>query len=96
MRRVLPDGRGTPFQRRVWRLAMAIPRGQTRSYGWMARKLRTSPRAVGQALRANPFAPRVPCHRVISADGSLGGFGGRMNSAKKRRMLAGEGVRCGR
>ncbi len=92
----LPAGVGTPFQRRVWRLACTIPRGKTRSYGWMARRLCSSPRAVGQALKANPFAPRVPCHRVIAADGSLGGYGGRMNSARKRRMLAREGVRCGR
>ncbi len=93
MKRVLPGAAGTPFQRRVWLLAMGIPRGQTRSYGWMARRLGSSPRAVGQALKANPYAPRVPCHRVIAADGTLGGFAGRMNSAKKRRMLLKEGVR---
>jgi methylated-DNA-[protein]-cysteine S-methyltransferase len=57
----------------------------------MAKRLRSSPRAVGQALKANPFAPRVPCHRVVAANG-LGGYGGRWNSTRKRRLLAREGV----
>lgn len=91
----LPAGSGTPFQRRVWVLCASIPRGQVRTYGWMAKKLGSSPRAVGQALKANPFAPRVPCHRVIAAGGKLGGYGGKWNSAKKRRMLEREGVKCG-
>lgn len=90
----VPRSAGTPFQRRVWTLALTIPRGETRTYGWMAKRLRSSPRAVGQALKANPFAPRVPCHRVIAAGGRLGGYGGRRNSARKRRLLAKEGVRC--
>lgn len=90
----IPGSVGTPFQRRVWRLALTIPRGETRTYGWMAKRLGSSPRAVGQALKANPFAPRVPCHRVIAAGGKLGGYGGRWNSPRKRRMLAREGVRC--
>ena len=92
----LPAGRGTPFQRRGWSLALAIPRGQVRTYGELARRLRSSPRAVGQALKANPFAPRVPCHRVIAAGGRLGGYGGKWNSRKKRQLLAREGVRCAR
>jgi len=92
--RILP-GRGTPFQRRVWALCAAIPRGQVRTYGWMARRLKSSPRAVGQALKANPFVPKVPCHRVVAAAG-IGGYGGVWNSRKKRRMLAREGVRFAR
>ena len=91
---VLPAGKGTPFQRQVWILCSSIPRGQVRTYGWMAKKLRSSPRAVGQALKANPFAPRVPCHRVIAAGGKLGGYAGKWHSLKKRRMLAREGVKC--
>jgi len=90
----VPSGRGTPFQRRVWILCSAIPRGQVRTYGWMAEKLHSSPRAVGQALKANPYAPRVPCHRVVAAGGKLGGYAGKMNSAKKRRLLVREGVKC--
>jgi len=92
MRFRIPPNAGTPFQRRVWRLASAIPRGEVRTYGWMARKLRSSPRAVGQALKVNPFAPRVPCHRVVSSDGTAGGFAGRARSMRKVRMLAKEGL----
>ena len=66
----------TPFQRAVWTACMAIPRGQTRSYGWIARRIGRpgAARAVGAALGKNPFAPLVPCHRVIRSDGTLGGF----------------------
>ena len=88
----LPAGAGTPFQRRVWRLALAIPRGRVRTYGELAARLRTSPRAVGQALKANPFAPRVPCHRVVAAGGRLGGYQGVARSRVKRALLAREGV----
>jgi methylated-DNA-[protein]-cysteine S-methyltransferase len=91
----LPSGAGTLFQRRVWALALTIPRGATRTYGWMARRLGSSPRAVGQALKANPFAPRVPCHRVVASHG-IGGYGGVWNSSKKRRMLEREGARFAR
>jgi len=89
----IPAGTGTPFQRRVWNLALTIPRGQVRTYGWMAKKLRSSPRAVGQALKVNPFAPRVPCHRVVSSDGTAGGFAGKRKSRVKVRLLAREGLK---
>lgn len=65
---------GTPFQRRVWQAISAIPRGQTLSYGELARRLGTAPRAVGQACGANPYPLVVPCHRVTAASGALGGF----------------------
>lgn len=66
----------TPFQRAVWMACMSIPEGQTRSYKWIAEKIGRpqAARAVGAALGKNPFAPAVPCHRVIESDGSLGGF----------------------
>jgi O-6-methylguanine DNA methyltransferase len=66
----------TPFQQAVWRACMTIPAGQTRSYGWIAKKIGKpgAARAVGSALGKNPFAPVVPCHRVIKSDGTLGGF----------------------
>jgi len=66
----------TPFQLAVWTACMAIPRGQTRSYGWIAKHIGRpkAARAVGAALGKNPFAPLVPCHRVIRSDGSPGGF----------------------
>ncbi len=66
---------GTPFQRRVWQALRAIPVGTVLSYGAFARQLGSSARAVGQACGANPFAPLVPCHRVVARD-HLGGFAG--------------------
>ena len=65
---------GTTFQRRVWEQIATIPKGQTRTYGEVAKELRNAPRAVGQACGANPFPLVVPCHRVIATGGGLGGF----------------------
>ncbi|OYV34349.1 MAG: cysteine methyltransferase [Thiomonas sp. 20-64-5] len=64
---------GTAFQQRVWALLRQIPPGQTRSYGDAALELHSAARAVGQACAANPFAPIVPCHRIVARAG-LGGF----------------------
>ena len=77
----------TEFEKRVYRAVAQIPLGQTRSYKWVARKIGKpgACRAVGQALNKNPFAPLIPCHRVIQADGTLGGF--RSGAAKKRKLL---------
>lgn len=68
---------GTPHQRRVWSALRRIPPGSTRSYGDLAHVLGSSPRAVGGACRRNPIPIVVPCHRVIAAGGSAGGFMGR-------------------
>ncbi|GLC70007.1 hypothetical protein PLESTF_000912100 [Pleodorina starrii] len=78
-------------------LCKCIPAGKVSTYGAMASVLQSSPRAVGQALRRNPFAPVVPCHRVVAADLSLGGFSGAWGIAdpkvqRKKRMLEEEGV----
>jgi methylated-DNA-[protein]-cysteine S-methyltransferase len=69
---------GTPFQRSVWDALLAIPYGETRSYGEIARAIDQpqAARGVGSANHANPIALIVPCHRVIGADGSLTGYGG--------------------
>lgn len=77
----------TAFEKAVYQAVMDIPLGATRSYAWVARKTRRpgSVRAVGNALRKNPYAPFVPCHRVIASDGSLGGFRGGLK--KKIRLL---------
>ena len=89
---------GTPFQRRVWQAIDAIPPGQSRTYGELARALRTGPRAVGNACGANPIALVTPCHRVVGSRGALGGFA---QSAAgdalsiKRWLLAHEGYRFG-
>lgn len=67
--------RGTAFQQRVWAAISTIPRGEVRTYGFLARALQSAPRAVGGACRANPFPLIVPCHRVVSGSGQ-GGFAG--------------------
>jgi len=81
------DPRGTPFQRAVWDAVAAIPYGETRSYGELARALGrpAAARAVGAANGANPLAPIIPCHRVVGADGGLTGYGGGL--AMKRHLL---------
>ncbi len=66
------------FDERVWKLMERIPRGNVTTYGQIARKLNTKAyRAVGNACRKNPYALRVPCHRVVRSDGTIGGFGGK-------------------
>jgi O-6-methylguanine DNA methyltransferase len=72
------DLKGTPFQMKVWRQLLDIPYGQTKSYGEAARAMGKplACRAVGRANGQNPVAIVVPCHRVISSDGTLGGYGG--------------------
>lgn len=79
----------TPFQREVYALARSIPPGQTRTYGEMAEALGDVglARAVGQAMGHNPFAPIVPCHRVLAAGNRSGGFSAGGGVATKLRML---------
>ncbi|MBO5340647.1 MAG: methylated-DNA--[protein]-cysteine S-methyltransferase [Oscillospiraceae bacterium] len=83
--------KGTAFQRRVWSALTAIPFGQTRSYKDIAMAVGCPGgfRAVGMANHANPIPIIIPCHRVIAADGSLGGYGGGI--ALKKALLALEG-----
>lgn len=92
--RVLSATNITEFQRRVYLELLNVPRGSTISYGELARRIGCgSAQAVGQALKRNPFAPDVPCHRVIARDGSIGGFGGQRtgeNIERKKRLLADE------
>lgn len=86
----------TEFASRVYAACRRIPAGRVASYGSLARFIRCgSAQAVGQALARNPFAPEVPCHRVIASDGSPGGFNGGRDSAeltRKLRLLKSEGV----
>lgn len=84
--------RGTKFRLRVWEALRRIPRAETRSYGALADELgkRKAARAVGGACGANPIPVLIPCHRVLAANGSLGGFSGGLEW--KRRLLAIEGV----
>ena len=84
------------FDEKVWKLMEKIPKGRVTTYGLVAKKLNTkSYRAVGNACRRNPYAPRVPCHRVVRSDGTVGGFGGKTsgkNVKKKIQMLRKEHV----
>jgi methylated-DNA-[protein]-cysteine S-methyltransferase len=86
----------TLFQQRVYDVVADIPRGRVATYKDIAAHIGCgSPRAVGQALRRNPFAPRVPCHRVISASLTVGGFQGEVEGVAVRRkvqLLEAEGV----
>ncbi|KAI0384795.1 methylated-DNA--cysteine S-met [Hypomontagnella monticulosa] len=90
----------TPFEKSVWNLLCQIPRGHVSTYALLSAHLGSSPRAVGNALRRNPFAPEVPCHRVVATGGTLGGFKGKwpkdgegITLDEKRRLLRGEGVK---
>jgi len=81
------------FNQKVWNLCSKIPRGKVTTYKEIAKALNTKAyRAVGSALKRNPNAPIVPCHRVIASDGSLGGYNGKMNSKKKINLLKKEGI----
>ena len=75
------------FAERVYSMCKKIPIGKITTYGAIAEALHSSPRAVGQALRCNPYAPLVPCHRVIKSDGTIGGFNGRIKGAEIRRKI---------
>jgi methylated-DNA-[protein]-cysteine S-methyltransferase len=85
------DLEGVPdFDRRVYAAALAIPAGETRTYGEVARAIGEpdAARAVGRALGANPFPIVVPCHRVLAAGGAIGGFSAPGGVATNRRLLA--------
>ena len=89
---------GTPFRRRVWAALTAIPSGTCRTYGDVAQLVGSVPRAIGQACGDNPIPLIIPCHRVVGAQGALGGF---MHAADgdpiaiKRWLLAHEGSNFG-
>lgn len=87
---------GTDFQKAVWTLLLAVPYGQTTTYGALAKQLeqqlhkRMSAQAVGGAVGRNPIVIIVPCHRVLGADGSLTGYAGGLD--KKQALLNIEGI----
>lgn len=82
----------TAFQQRVYGLCRQIPMGRVTTYKIIAEKMGVKAyRAVGQALNKNPYAPRVPCHRVIGSDGTLGGFA--HGPGRKKSVLRKEGIR---
>lgn len=86
--RIVP---GMTFNQKVWALTARVPKGKVTTYAELARALGTKAyRAVGNAMNKNPFAPGVPCHRVVGSNGSLTGYAGGLE--KKREMLIEEGV----
>jgi len=83
--------RDMSFNERVWTLTARVPKGKVVTYGQIAEQLGTRAyRAVGNAMNRNPYAPAVPCHRVVGSNGSLTGFASGIT--KKKRMLQEEGV----
>ncbi len=90
----LPNFSSYPlFYQKVWSVVSKIPKGEVRTYKWVAQQVGSpnAVRAVGQALKNNPFAPIIPCHRVIKSDGTLGGY--RLGIKKKIALLSSEGIK---
>ena len=87
--------KGTKFQQQVWRYLLKIPYGKVKTYKEIAIKLNkpNSARAIANACAKNPYAPSIPCHRVIRSDGSLGGYSGRGGVKTKRFLLKKEGIK---
>jgi len=90
-------GQCSKFQKSIYNALLKIPQGKVTTYKILAAHLKCrSSRAVGQALKRNPFAPQIPCHRVIASDLTPGGFKGKKNGAairQKLKLLATEGVK---
>ena len=86
--------KGTKFQLKVWSCLMKIPRGSLKTYSQVAKAIGKprAVRAVANAIGKNPYAPKIPCHRVIRSDGSLGGYSGKGGIKTKRFLLKKEGV----
>ena len=86
--------KGTKFQLKVWNYLKKIPRGKIKTYSEVAKAIGKplATRAVANAIGKNPFAPQIPCHRVIRSDGSLGGYSGKGGIKTKRLLLKKEGI----
>jgi O-6-methylguanine DNA methyltransferase len=86
---------GTKFQLKVWAYLRKIPRGNVKTYSQVAKAIGNplAARAVANAIGKNPYAPKIPCHRVIRSDGSLGGYSGRGGIKTKRFLLKKEGIK---
>ena len=86
--------KGTKFQLKVWNYLKTIPKGKVKTYLDVAKAIRkpNASRAVANAVGKNPYPPKIPCHRVIRSDGSLGGYSGKGGISKKRQLLKSEKV----
>ena len=89
---------GTKFQIKVWKAISKIPRGQVRTYKELAKLIKKpkASRAVANACGKNPYPIKIPCHRVIRSDGSLGGYSGRGGISTKKDILKKEGYNFGK
>ena len=85
---------GTKFQLKVWKYLISIPRGTVKTYKQIAIAIKSpkSARAVANACAKNPYAPKIPCHRVIRSDGGLGGYSGKGGVRQKLKLLRSEKV----
>ena len=92
---ILKDIKGTDFQILVWKEILKIPFGETRTYKEIAQAIGrpNSSRAVANACGKNPYAPDIPCHRVIRTDGKLGGYSGVGGVKMKEKLLKIENTR---
>ncbi len=86
--------KGTFFQKKVWNYLKKIPKGRVKTYKQVAIGINRpkSARAVANACAKNPYAPKIPCHRVIRSDGKLGGYSGKGGIKQKLRLLKSENV----
>ena len=86
--------KGSKFQLKVWNYLKKIPKGHVKTYKEVAIAIKSpkSARAVANACGKNPYPPKIPCHRVIRSDGSLGGYSGNGGTSKKRQLLKSEKV----
>ena len=86
--------KGTKFQLKVWKYLKTIPKGTVKTYKQVAIAIKSpkSARAVANACGKNPYAPKIPCHRVIRSDGGLGGYSGRGGIKTKLRLLRSEKI----
>jgi len=85
---------GTPFQMQTWNYLRQIPKGTVKTYSQVANAIGrpTAIRAVANAIGKNPHPPKIPCHRVIRSDGSLGGYSGNGGVKTKKMLLKKEGI----
>ena len=85
--------KGTKFQLKVWKYLKTIPKGKVKTYKQVAIAIKSpkSARAVANACASNPYPPKVPCHRVIRSDGTLGGFSASGGTKAKKKLLKKEG-----
>ena len=84
---------GNSFNERCYKILLKVPKGKVTTYGEIAKALKSKAyRAVGNAMNKNPYAPKIPCHRVIRENGGLGGYGGGLNLKKKLLKIEGASI----